>query len=274
MVVNIVSNLTTIGFSEYEARAFAALSQRNPATAYEVAKSSGIPSSKIYEVLFKLRERGIVTELAENSKKRYIPIDPHEFIETYRTHFEITLNTLSTEFANIYDKQDVSYIWNITDYTSFIQRARRMISKASDHLLVSTWRQEASELHDELSHGDRRGIKIAVVHFGKPEIALGQIFQHPIEDTLYQEKGGRGFSMVADSKEALTCSIYRDNTLEGAWSKNHGFVTLAEDYIKHDIYIMKIVRRFDQMLIYKFGTGYSRLRDVFSDSEEQNDSLY
>ncbi len=56
--------------------------------------------------------------------------------------------------------------------------------------------------------------------------------------------------------------------VSGAWSRSEGFVLLAEDYIKHDVYIMKIVARFDRPLVKRFGRGYWRLRDIFSDTEE------
>jgi hypothetical protein len=46
-------------------------------------------------------------------------------------------------------------------------------------------------------------------------------------------------------------------------------VTLAEDYVKHDIYIMKIVERFDPELQRRFGPGYEKLRDVWNDEEER-----
>ena len=48
---------------------------------------------------------------------------------------------------------------------------------------------------------------------------------------------------------------------------NRGFVTLAEDYIKHDVYMMKIVRRFDTTLKGRFGYKYEKLRDIFKDEE-------
>ena len=56
---------------------------------------------------------------------------------------------------------------------------------------------------------------------------------------------------------------------EGAWSRNHAFVTLAEDYVKHDIYIMKIVERLDPELQRLFGPRYEKLRDVWNDEEEK-----
>ena len=60
MVVNIVKRLTGIGLSEYEARAYVALIEKNPVTAYELAKTSGIPTSKIYEVISRLSEKELV----------------------------------------------------------------------------------------------------------------------------------------------------------------------------------------------------------------------
>ena len=69
-------------------------------------------------------------------------------------------------------------------------------------------------------------------------------------------------------------TVFKGRQVEGAWSKNLGFVTLAEDYIKHDIYIMKIIERFKDMLIARFGENYHRLRDIFKDEEEKNENLY
>ncbi len=60
-------------------------------------------------------------------------------------------------------------------------------------------------------------------------------------------------------------TVSKDNKVEGAWSMNRGFVMMAEDYIKHDVYIMKIVGRFSGLLRKKFGSRYEKLRDIFKD---------
>jgi hypothetical protein len=38
----------------------------------------------------------------------------------------------------------------------------------------------------------------------------------------------------------MAATIIDEDRIEGAWSSNRGFVTVTEDYIKHDIYIMKM----------------------------------
>ncbi len=268
VVNNSISNLLNLGFTEYEAKAYIALLGVNSATAYEIAKLSGIPTSKIYEVISRLMEKGVILIINENNKKKYIPLEPEEFIESRRKQLDSTLNDLKNDLLNISSDSEISYIWNIHDYDYLISKAMRMIQETKETLLISTWHQEISYLNDILKEKENKGINISIIHFGEVKIDVGQIFQHPIEDTIYSEKGGRGFAMVADSKEVLMGTVLDDNSVEGAWTTNNGFVTLAEDYIKHDIYIMKIVRRFDKLLIKRFGPNYKKLRDVYKDEDE------
>ncbi len=268
MVVNkTVDELISLGLSEYEAKAYVALLERNPVTAYELARVSGIPTSKIYEVLSRLFDKGIVSALGEEGAKRYIPMQPDEFIESYRSRMETTLKSLKEDLASVGKVTDLSYIWNIRDYEYLMDRAERMINEAKRTLLISVWKEEIKGLEKVLEKAERTKVRIAVIHFGVPEVKIGQVFQHPIEDTIYAEKGGRGLVVVADSREVLMGTIFKDGSVEGAWSQNRGFVTMAEDYIKHDIYMMKIVRRFDRILKRNFGDRYEKLRDIFLDEE-------
>lgn len=268
MVVNIIKRLIEIGFSEYEAKAYTALVSENPATAYEIARSSGIPTSKIYEVISRLLEKGVVIIADENKTKRYIPIDPAEFIESRKNRLETTLDELKQDLTDIQSHTDISYIWNVRDYESLMEKAKRMVDSSGKNLLISGWNEELSFLEDSLKNQEKNYIQIAIVHFGGTCIRAGQMFRHPIEDTLYNEKGGRGFVIIADSKEALMATVFDENRVEGAWSVNKGYVTLAEDYVKHDIYIMKIVQRFDQQLIDRFGERYHKLRDIYTNDDE------
>lgn len=272
MVVNkIIAHMREIGFSEYETRAYLALLGNNPATAYETARAAGIPTSKIYEVVAKLEERGVVSAIGGAGAKRYLPMSPAEFVESHRSRVESTLRTLHQELSEVGTEAEVSYIWNIGDYAYLMDKAGRIILDAAKTVLLSAWAVEARALEPFLMKAQKKKVRIAVVNFGLPIIETGRVYYHPIEDTLYAEKGGRGLVVVADGKEVLMGTIFADDRVEGAWSMNKGFVALAEDYIKHDVYIMKIVRRFDRMLLREFGERYAGLRDIFSDGGEQRE---
>jgi sugar-specific transcriptional regulator TrmB len=272
MVVNnnadpIMSHLMHLGLSEYEAKVYLSLLRQSPATAYEAGKSSGVPTSKVYEVLKRLAEKGILSIIDEGKTARYVPISPQELLDRYQNRTENILASLRIKLSDFKGKRAFSYIWNIEDYDYLIYKTSQSVRGASQTVLLSIWKEELTQIEKEISDAQNREVRIVMVHFGHPKVKIGQMYPHPIEDTIYQEKGGRGFIAVVDSREVIMGTIFRNNRVEGAWSSNMGFVTLAEDYIKHDIYIMKIVRRFDRILKERFGEKYSALRDIFSDRE-------
>jgi sugar-specific transcriptional regulator TrmB len=265
----IIRKFTALGISEYEARVYLSLLKEHPATAYEMGKSSGVPTSKIYEVIKKLLQKGLLTAMDEKGTKRYVPLEPGEFLERHKSSVEEVIGSLRKDLQAIKGDDELSHIWNISDYDFFIGKAVRMIGAARKTVLLSLWKEELGLLEESVTEALRRGVKVAAVHFGRPEPRSWPIYHHPIEHTLYKEKGGRGLVVVADSREVLMGTVVKGDCVEGAWSTNKGFVTVAEDYIKHDIYIMKIVRRFDRDLREKFGDRYLKLRDIFSDEEAE-----
>jgi HTH-type transcriptional regulator, sugar sensing transcriptional regulator len=268
MVVNLIHDLMSVGLTEYEAKAYSGLlSHGAEMTAYEIAKVSQIPTSKIYEIVGRLAEREIIHSTESGTTKRYTALDPAEFIAQYRLEMESSLTRLSKNLSSLGTDSRRSTIWNIHEYDLLIDKGSRMIENAQKTVLISLWAEEMEQLHPLLKKCGKRKIKVAAVHFGEAKKSAGQLFPHPIADTLFEEKGGRGLVIVTDSSEALVGTIYDTGSVEGGFSENRGFVTLAEDYIKHDIYIMKIVSRYDKELIRRFGRNYAMLRDIFSDRE-------
>ena len=70
--------------------------------------------------------------------------------------------------------------------------------------------------------------------------------------------GGCRWSTGGDRK------FQSNGEIDGAWSKNKSFVTVAEDYVKHDVYITKVTRFLGPEVVKRFGENYDRLRDVFN----------
>jgi HTH-type transcriptional regulator, sugar sensing transcriptional regulator len=266
VVNNIIKQFSLLGFSEYEAKAYLALLQNFPASAYEVAKTAGIPTSKIYEVLSRLVDKEIV-QVSGNTKKKYIPLDADEFLEKQQSNLEKTIGLLKTSLKELQPESAVSYIWNIYKYEELLEKAIRMLGEANTSILISGWPEELAFLESILQEKEAENVQIACINFSSKLVEIGQVFAHPIDRTIYVEKGGRGLVIVTDGQQAMLGTIFADQQVEGAWSKNRGFIMLAEDYIKHDVYIMKIVERFNAQLLEKFGENYEKLRDVFHNEE-------
>ncbi len=266
MMETAIFKLTQLGFSAYESKAYTALLMENPLTAYEMAKNAGIPTSKVYEVIRKLEKRQMIQSIHGERSKLFIPLSPDEFIQNFRDAMENNLLSIKNELKDVRVGMDTSYTWHIKDYESLILKAKRMLDTARETILFLAWPTEFEILLNTLRNAVQRGIKIAVIHYGTTNVRISQLYIHPVEDTIYAEKGVRGFTLVADSKEALNGKIVGKKT-EAIWSMNEGFVIMAENYIRHDIYQMKTMKRFDPLLRKKFGERYEKLRDIYKDEE-------
>lgn len=261
-----ISKLIQLGFSDYEARAYVALLQDNPLTAYEISKKSGIPSSKVYEVIRKLENRSTVQSIQGERSKLFMPISPDEFAQNYRLAVEDNLHFIKKSLKGIKVGIDTNYTWHIKHYDDLIIRAKRMLRTARKTVLIMIWPEELSNLLTDLQYAQDHGVNVAMVHYGATNTKVGQVYCHPAENTIYAKRNVRGFTLVIDSVEAVTGKIINNDT-EAIWSMNEAFVIITEDYLRHDIYFIKTMKRFDPTLQKKFGTQYEKLFNVYADEE-------
>jgi HTH-type transcriptional regulator, sugar sensing transcriptional regulator len=265
-MATLIDRLREIGLGDYEARLYLALVKRHPATGYELARSAGVPSSKVYEVLGRLQEKDLVFVTDGGGRgKRYVPVDPEELIERYRTRLTQALDGLRDDLEAIGVEEPVGYIWNVHGRPALLDRTTQLIARADHTLLLSGWDEELVELASAITAAHQRKVRVAVIDYGTLALEAAAVYTHPIKDTIHGEKGGRGLTLCADSRVALMGLVQDDGGAHGAWSRNRAFVAAAEDYLKHDIYVQKIVGRFHDLLVRTYGPNFTRSRDVFSD---------
>ncbi|WP_223068209.1 TrmB family transcriptional regulator [Paenibacillus caui] len=258
-----IEALTNIGFSEYEAKAYLALLMHQPETPYEMAKKSGIPTSKIYEVVRKLAEKGYILPVTDNEDGRlYAAMETDELASKETQKIVQSLETVSKTIADEKAKSNEHYIWPLATSEEALAKAGQMIETAERELLIAMWREESISLLPHIRQASARGVRIAVIHYGEHQIEdIGPVYRHPIENTIYEEKGGRILNIVADREQSLTATFWTNGQVEGGWTRNKAFVTVTEDYIRHDIYVLKIEQRLEPKI-----TDWSSLRNVFTDS--------
>lgn len=79
MKPEIIKMLQELNFTEYEAKAYLALLDNSPLSGYAISLNSGVPRSKIYEVLSGMVERGEVM-ISHEDPSLYMPLPPQELI--------------------------------------------------------------------------------------------------------------------------------------------------------------------------------------------------
>lgn len=259
-----VEKLKGLGFTTNEAKAYLALLGCQPASAYEIAKQAGLPSSKIYETVSRLTSKGIFQSTDNPGGQQYLAMEPVDLMTSIKNSAIRETEALLPELARIPDKSRSNLIWTLLGHQQIRNRSLELINEAQSTILVSLWPEELAWCREALKEAENRGVRIALVHFGIPRTTIGATYHHPVEKTLYAEKGGRGFTLVADATRVVIANFCADQEAEGAWSANQPFVTVAEDYIKHDVYITKVTRFLGPEVVRRFGEDYARLRDVFS----------
>jgi len=267
MVVNKISQiLIQLGLSDYEARAYIALLSNQPATAYEIAKHSGVPSSKIYETVNRMAAKGLFLAVneAQERGKQYFAISVDDFVARKKAETEDQADMLLHAAQGLGNAGDGNIIWPIDDELLVYAKAKQLINEAVDTCLISIWPEDLRHLKNDLSQACDRGIKVALVHFGLPSESIGATYYHPEEKTLYEEKNGRGLTLVTDSSAVVMATFMPNDEVQGTWSRNQTFVTVAEDYIRHDVYITKVTAAMETQVKAEFGDNYEKLRDVFT----------
>ncbi len=265
MKEKIISLVQSLGFTINEAKAYTALLECQPASAYVIAKTASIPTSKIYEIVNRMQIRGIFKPINDKDEQTqlYVALGVEDFLDKIRGQTLSRLDELLPLLKGVASKPPDDQIWALSGDKSIHDKAIEMVRQTHKTLLLSLWPEELEWLMPVLTESESRGAQIAMVHFGQPTQFIGATYHHPAEQTLYDEKGARGLTLVSDSESVLIANYHRNGDVDGAWSRNSTFVNVAEDYVKHDVYITKVTRFLDPEVRARFGNNYEHLRDVF-----------
>jgi len=220
-----------LGFSLYEARAYAALVRDNPLTGYELSKRSGVPGSKVYECIERLNRKGIITPVGDNPA-RYVAVPPEELVRRLTLDFETSVSTLETLLEKEVKPESVDYIFNMNGYDTIIGKAKEMISQAGNTLDLSLWAEEIVELEKDIKAAAGRGVKVRLLSFNGGELSCACVFHHkPLKPT---DPHDRWITLVRDGIEVLTGQCDGENAV-AAWTRNRCLVFISLKYIEHEI---------------------------------------
>lgn len=263
MKLDIIKILQDLGFTEYESKTYLALLEKSPISGYAVALISGVPRSKIYEVLGGLVARGEVI-MSPGNTALYSPLPPKELLEKRRRKAETTLDLAQNALEQyIYNKENRENIWNITGRKDILDRVREVIRNAKGHVLVEIWKEDAEELKEEFMEASKKGVEILIVAYGNLEFSFVQVYQHDLHEEITSEWGGRWIVLSADDREIVAGIVSLGDDSRAAWTMHPGLVMPMTEVIKHDLYIMEMLKEHRVILETSFGPNLIHLRNRF-----------
>ena len=127
-----VSVLKGIGLTMYEAQAYVTLTSLISTTATEIAEKSGIPRSKIYDVLNGLAEKNFI-EIEDGRPQTYNVKSPVEVLNREKERIDSEIDDAITRLTNIYENgmsQVQAPIWRIYGVEKIISQEVEIIKRA------------------------------------------------------------------------------------------------------------------------------------------------
>jgi sugar-specific transcriptional regulator TrmB len=264
MTLDLIKILQNLGFTEYEAKAYIALLNRSPMSGYAIALNSGVPRSKIYEVLEGLVGRGEVLA-SHGSPVLYTPLPPKELISLKRRKVEINFDAAEDALEDFeFNTENREIIWNITGREEILNRIREIILKANQRILLEIWGEDAECLREELYDASIRGVEIYIVSYGNMNYDFAQIYHHDHYEEITNEYGGRWVILSVDDREIVAGIISLGTDSRAAWTLHPGLVMPISEVIKHDIYILEIMKKHRAIMEEDFGPDLVYLRNRFN----------
>jgi sugar-specific transcriptional regulator TrmB len=173
--------LLAVGLTEYESKAYLALLEKQSSSASELSKLSGVPRTRVYDILDRMARSGLCIELLGKEKK-YQAASPDSairgFLEFQKAEFtarEKIAATLAADLRTKFEKSlsnndPIDYIEVLRDPSQVSKRVMDLVAAAKKEILVfvkppfSNPKQELERQNDESIEAVRRHIDIRALY--------------------------------------------------------------------------------------------------------------
>lgn len=256
----ILNSLEKLGLTLYEARAYLCLLRHGESYGSEISKKSGVPGPKIYETLARLVEKGLAY-LIEGNPVRYQALPLEEFLKGKEKEVNRIADFLRDHQGLIEAEDAPELLWHISGRRRLLDKAKELISRASQEILISLWPEESAELEDCLKKAEEGGVRVISIQFGEKCLEVGRVYRHIMVPTVYERHGSEMFLLV-DKSEGMFMYFEKLKGWKGYYTSAKGVARVIENYIRHDIYINRLIAENYDFIMERYGENVDRLLEI------------
>jgi sugar-specific transcriptional regulator TrmB len=238
-------SLEKIGLTSYEIKTFSALLKTGELTASDLSQKSGVPYSKIYEVLGTLEEKSWIGS-DDSRPTKYFAKSPSTGLDTTKQKMENDFlhnqNIILNELVPLYEKSGVSEkpdIWVLSGAINITTKILEMVDMCRNEVMIAI--PEAGEelvkqalpklrsLHD-------KGVKITILTSDKIDKESVKAIKRVA--TVKIKKGLFGGGIISDKKYVVIL-LGPETTGEGSsdivaiWADHAGLAGFARQYFEY-----------------------------------------
>lgn len=239
-------SMESLGLTNYEIRVYTTLLFSGSTTAAEISKRSGVPYSKIYDVLNNLYERGWT--YSDNSRpQNFFPKSPSTAVEAMIVEMENSFrsyrNILINELMPIYEKTGLKEkpdIWVVSGLHNIADKVTEIIRSSKEEILIAIPKvpeKVIKTIQPFLRELFEKGVKIIVLASEETNEEIIKSISRVAEIRLKNSMFGGG--VIGDSKQVLILlgegknDINSNHDLIAIWAEHIGLASFAKDYFKY-----------------------------------------
>ena len=238
----VIQAIENLGLSNYEAKAYFALLSESPLTGYKVSKISGVPRSRIYETIEKLMAKGLALS-QEGDTTLLRPVRLESFLKKKEKESMKNINFLKEILPQLKKPMEVQGIWTISGRDQIFETISHAISQANSHIYLVSFVNDIQFYRDALSEAEKRQVSVFGIYCGEQTFKLGNLYPHQGNPCT----SCRDISVSIESKQALVGYTFPSDNAKIAVTKNPGIIHVAEEYIKHEIFLSQLFKKFDKV---------------------------
>jgi sugar-specific transcriptional regulator TrmB len=178
-----------------------------------------------------------------------------------KEQFKDRLSTLEIGLARMADMERSESLWNLHGRQPIMSRARRMIAGAEKSVYLVAWAEELQSLKADLETAVNRGLRLVIISCGDTGTMPGIHYCHAFEEDIVRVETG-SINLVVDGQEVLVGATQPPDDCYAFWSHNTDLVLVTEEYIRHEVYLHKIIERFGE-------NGAEALQSAFADGLQE-----
>jgi predicted transcriptional regulator len=173
-----VTELKKVGLTDGEVRVYDALLGLGETTRAKLAKKSGVSASKIYDVISRLSEKGLVSSVKKQGRLHFSAADParlqdyleqkNEEVERERRLIAAMLPALSNRYRKTEEETDIEVFYGWEGLKTVFLGLENSMSKGDESLVFGASigknpKQADIFFHQHQRRVERRGYKVRII---------------------------------------------------------------------------------------------------------------
>lgn len=262
---SLTASLQRLGFTDYEAKAYLALASSYPATAYEVAKVSGLPRANVYSVLRTLEMKGAIQPVGE-TPRRYALVEPEDFFGRHARNTATLCASLAQQVKTQAQANEDVFVWHYEGDADVTQKVTELVRNATSSVWIKAPDHLIRPHLPLLKTAVRRGVQVILVVFGEDYASLrvdSRIVVFPHEgDAIKRGAADVLFTMTTDFSGVMIAT-HTDRGIVASYARNRAIVYVIQTLFLHEFYLAEMYKKIGGVLDSTFGKELGKLRKKY-----------